>query len=88
MHASPAEPTAPQPAIVRALLALRQVDQFVQRFEVAYVRDLLARTGGNVAAAARLAGISRPNFHKKLRVLDVDAERFKQAARRGKLRDL
>ena len=60
----------------------------VQRFEVAYVRDLLARTGGNVAAAARLAGISRPNFHKKLRVLDVDAERFKQAARRGKLRDL
>ncbi|MCA8923223.1 MAG: TRAP transporter small permease [Planctomycetes bacterium] len=42
MHASPAEPTAPQPAIVRALLALRQVDQFVQRFEVAVCAASLA----------------------------------------------
>jgi DNA-binding NtrC family response regulator len=57
-------------------------------FEVRYVEDLLAQTGGNVAAAARLAGISRPNFHKKLKTLGVDAHRFKQAARRGRLRDL
>jgi DNA-binding NtrC family response regulator len=89
--------SAPPPPARSALVAVlgEQPDgsplplrEAVQRFEVAYVRDLLARTGGNVAAAARLAGISRPNFHKKLRVLDVDAERFKQAARRGKLRDL
>lgn len=53
-------------------------------FEVHYVEDLLSRTGGNVAAAARLAGISRPNFHKKLRTLGVDAGRFKEAARRGR----
>ncbi len=53
-------------------------------FEVHYVEDLLARTGGNVAAAARLAGISRPNFHKKLRTLGIDASRFKEAARRGR----
>jgi DNA-binding NtrC family response regulator len=66
-------------------LELREAQR---RFEVAYVSDLLARTGGNVAAAARLAGISRPNFHKKLRALEVDAGRFKQAARRGRLRDL
>jgi two-component system response regulator GlrR len=59
-----------------------------RRFEVQYVEDLLARTGGNVAAAARLAGISRPNFHKKLKALGVDAHRFKQAARRGRMRDL
>jgi DNA-binding NtrC family response regulator len=53
-------------------------------FEVRYVEDLLARTGGNVAAAARIAGISRPNFHKKLRTLGVDPARFKRAARRGR----
>ena len=59
-----------------------------RRFEIAYVKDLLARTGGNVAAAARLAGISRPNFHKKLKSLGVDANEFKQAARRGRLHSL
>ena len=37
-----------------------------------------------MAAAARLAGISRPNFHKKLKVLGVDPARFKRAHRRGK----
>lgn len=57
-------------------------------FEVRYVEDLLVRTGGNIAAAARLAGISRPNFHKKLRTLDIDASRFKSAARRGRAEDL
>lgn len=55
-----------------------------RRFEIRYVEDLLARTGGNVAAAARLAGISRPNFHKKLRVLGVDPAKFKRAHRRGR----
>lgn len=55
-----------------------------RRFEIRYVEDLLARTGGNVAAASRLAGISRPNFHKKLRVLGVDPLRFKQARARGR----
>jgi DNA-binding NtrC family response regulator len=59
-----------------------------RRFEVRYVADLLARTGGNIAAAARLAGISRPNFHKKLRSLGVDPSGFKQAARRGRIAQL
>lgn len=59
-----------------------------RKFEVQYVEDLLARTGGNVAAAARLAGISRPNFHKKLKTLGIDAGRFKTAARRGRTSDL
>lgn len=66
-------------------LPLREAQR---RFEVSYVEDLLARTGGNVAAAARLAGISRPNFHKKLRTLDVDSHRFKHAARRGRTHDI
>lgn len=63
-------------------LPLREAQR---RFETRYVADLLARTGGNVAAAARLAGISRPNFHKKLRSLGVDPNGFKQAARRGRV---
>lgn len=66
-------------------LTLREAQR---RFEISYVEDLLSRTGGNVAAAARLAGISRPNFHKKLRTLDVDSHRFKHAARRGRTHDL
>jgi DNA-binding NtrC family response regulator len=72
---SPATPAASEP------LALREAQR---RFEVRYVEDLLARTGGNVAAAARLAGISRPNFHKKLKSLGVDPQRFKIAHRRGR----
>lgn len=71
--AKPVKPAKPAP-----------LDEARQTFEIAYVEDLLARTGGNVAAAARLAGISRPNFHKKLRTLGVVAERFKAAARRGR----
>ena len=62
-------------------LALRDAQR---RFEVRYVEDLLSRTGGSIAGAARLAGISRPNFHKKLKQLGVDPERFKSAHRRGK----
>jgi DNA-binding NtrC family response regulator len=62
-------------------LELREAQR---RFEIRYVEDLLARTGGNVAAAARLAGISRPNFHKKCKALGVDPSRFKQARRRGR----
>ena len=67
---------------------LPPLKQAQREFEIDYVQRLLARTGGNVAAAARLAGISRPNFHKKLRTLGVDAHRFKQAARRGRTHDL
>jgi DNA-binding NtrC family response regulator len=60
------------------------LDEARRRFEARYVEELLSRTGGNVAAAARLAGISRPNFHKKLRGLGVDPQKFKDAHRRGK----
>lgn len=66
-------------------LPLREAQR---KFEIQYVQELLVQTGGNVAAASRLAGISRPNFHKKLKTLGVDANRFKEAARRGRLRDL
>lgn len=72
---------SPAAARGEAPLPLREAQR---RFEVAYVGELLAITGGNVAAASRLAGISRPNFHKKLRTLGVDPAGYKQAARRGR----
>jgi DNA-binding NtrC family response regulator len=41
--------------------------QVIDRFERDYVTDLLARTDGNVAAAARAAGINRAYLHRLLR---------------------
>lgn len=73
--------SAPAGARGESPLPLREAQR---RFEVGYVGELLAITGGNVAAASRLAGISRPNFHKKLRTLGVDPAAYKQAARRGR----
>jgi DNA-binding NtrC family response regulator len=78
-----ASPAAPPEAAAAPDAAL-PLDEARRRFEVRYVEELLSRTGGNVAAAARLAGISRPNFHKKLRALGVDPQKFKDAHRRGK----
>jgi len=46
-------------------------------FEKAYLGDLLRRTRGNVTKAAALAKISRPNMHKKLRILGLDPNAFK-----------
>jgi DNA-binding NtrC family response regulator len=79
--ASPSPGDAALPRASEEAIALKDAQR---RFEIRYVEDLLARTGGNVAAAARLAAISRPNFHKKLKVLGVDPARFKRAHRRGR----
>jgi DNA-binding NtrC family response regulator len=48
-----------------------------RRFEARYLEELLVRTRGNVAAAARLAGISRPKMHAKLDVAGLDPRRFR-----------
>jgi DNA-binding NtrC family response regulator len=80
LRRGPGEEGSTAPSSAGEPLSLKDA---TRRFEVRYVEDLLARTRGNVAAAARLAGISRPNFHRKLRTLGVDARRFKRAHRRG-----
>lgn len=82
--AAPASPSAGDAGLPKASDDPLELRDAQRRFEIRYVEDLLARTGGNVAAAARLAGISRPNFHKKLKVLGVDPAKFKRAHRRGK----
>jgi len=54
------------------------LEEAVRRFERVFVDDLLRRSGGNVARAARAAGISRPNFHRKMRALGMDAGPYRK----------
>jgi len=46
-------------------------------WERAYVADLLRQTRGNVTKAARLARISRPNLHKKIKALGLNPRDYK-----------
>jgi DNA-binding NtrC family response regulator len=54
------------------------LEEAVRRFERVLVDELLRRSGGNVARAARAAGISRPNFHRKMRALGMDAGPYRK----------
>jgi DNA-binding NtrC family response regulator len=47
-------------------------------FERVLVDEWLRRAGGNVARAARAAGISRPNFHRKMRSLGMSARPYRK----------
>ncbi len=42
-----------------------------------YLEELLESVGGNVSRAARLAGVSRPNLHRRLEALGLDPDRFR-----------
>ena len=53
-------------------------EEAVRHFERVFVDELLRRSGGNVARAARAAGISRPNFHRKMRALGMDAGPYRR----------
>jgi len=61
-----------QPAAPEGLAAARR------EWERGYLSDLLRQTRGNVTKAAELARISRPNLHKKLRQLGIQAADFKR----------
>jgi len=92
--APPAGPAGPVPADpaawLRAAAAARglaggagdgadlTLDEAVRRFERLFVDELLRRSGGNVARAARAAGISRPNLHRKMRSLGLDAGPYRK----------
>ena len=41
-------------------------ERWLHALEGAYLRDLLDRSGGNVSAAAKMAGIDRKTFHRLL----------------------
>ncbi|MEZ4250343.1 MAG: sigma-54 dependent transcriptional regulator [Polyangiales bacterium] len=49
-----------------------------QRFDRAYLCEVLRRTRGNVSAAARLAGRNRTDFHDLLKRHGVDASEFRE----------
>ena len=51
----------------------------VEEFEREYVRELLARSGGNVSLAARLAGKERSRLNRLLRKHRISALEFKTA---------
>ncbi|MFO8113057.1 MAG: sigma-54 dependent transcriptional regulator [Desulfosalsimonadaceae bacterium] len=44
-----------------------------------YVRKILAKTGGNISHAAKLAGMSRVALQKILRRMDIDSEAFRES---------
>jgi DNA-binding NtrC family response regulator len=48
-------------------------------FERQYIETLLQRSGGNVAEAARQAGLGRPHLHEKLRKFGIDPGTFRDA---------
>jgi two-component system response regulator GlrR len=48
-----------------------------QKFERAYLCEVLRRTHGNVSAAARLAGRNRTDLHDLLKRHGIDAADFR-----------
>ena len=57
-----AVPTGTRPATDLPLKDAKE--QWMGVLEASYLRDLLARSGGNVSAAAKAAGIDRKTFHR------------------------
>lgn len=55
----------------------RPLKEAVTAFERRYLTRLLERVRGNVSAAAREAGISRPTLHAKIQQLRIDPDRFR-----------
>lgn len=46
--------------------------QAKERFEAAYLSQMLRETGGNVTETARLSGVERTNLYRKLKTLNID----------------
>ncbi|MBL9079180.1 MAG: sigma-54-dependent Fis family transcriptional regulator [Planctomycetes bacterium] len=51
------------------------------RFDRLYFEGLLRQHAGSITAAAASAGISRGHLHRRLRELDLDADRFRAGSR-------
>lgn len=70
-------PTAsnPSPAPEDLLLPLREARE---RFDRSYLESALARSDGNVSAAAKLSGRNRTDFYELLRRYQIDAGKFRR----------
>ena len=62
---------------VMTILSDLGADATLALFERRYVQSALVRAGGNVAEAARVAGLDRSNFRRLLRRLGVTAAGFR-----------
>jgi DNA-binding NtrC family response regulator len=51
--------------------------EIVRLAELVYVDELLAMTDGNISRAAEMAGITRPNLHRKILDLGLDANAYR-----------
>lgn len=56
-------------------LGLREVTRLC---EMVYVDELMRRTEGNVSRAAEIAGITRPNMHRKVVDLGLSADAYRR----------
>ncbi|MCE9634324.1 MAG: response regulator [Planctomycetes bacterium] len=70
--ASRSLPLAPE--LASGDLGLRE---FTRLCETIYVDELLRRTEGNVSRAAEVAGITRPNLHRKVVDLGLSADSYR-----------
>jgi DNA-binding NtrC family response regulator len=61
----PPDPTLRATALASTDMPLKDAkEQWMGVLEANYLRDLLARHGGNISAAAKVAGIDRKTFHR------------------------
>ncbi len=59
----------------------------MERFERAYLTDLLVRHGGNVTAASHQAGMLRSALQRLLRKYELKSASFRQQRRAAGARD-
>lgn len=71
------EPLSPLSRIVDPNVPLPPLRVARDSFERAYLGEALRRAGGNVSAAAKLAGRNRTDFHDLLRKHGISASEFK-----------
>ena len=77
----PPEPEPSEPFAAAARLPFRDAKALaVETFERTYLGDCLARAGGNISEAARLADMPYKNFHAKLQQLGLDPLAYKRRA--------
>ncbi|MEM6454576.1 MAG: sigma-54 dependent transcriptional regulator [Acidobacteriota bacterium] len=78
MPADRADGAATVDADAAARLPFAEAKQLqLDRFETRYFEALMRDCAGNVSAAARQAGVRRPNLQRKLRQLGIDPARYR-----------
>ncbi|MDQ3031763.1 MAG: sigma-54 dependent transcriptional regulator [Myxococcota bacterium] len=79
-HEPPADPSLGATTIASALSAkdLPSLREARETFDRAYLEEVLRRAGGNVSAAARIAGRNRTDFHALLKRNGMSPDDFRE----------